>query len=60
VIENAATISNCPGVDVHAFRFDAGRQKLELLGKGSFVILGIVPQSAQLNKRDTHRGNNRP
>ncbi len=52
VLENAATISGCPGVDIHAFRFDAGRQKLELIGKGSFVILGVVPQSTPLNKRD--------
>jgi len=56
VIENAATISESPGVDVHAFRFDAGKQKLELIGKGSFVILGVVPQSVQLQKRDAHRG----
>ena len=47
VIENAATISGCPNVDVHAFRFDAGEQKLELIGKGSFVILGVVPQSVE-------------
>ena len=60
VIENAATISECPGVDIHAFRFDAGRQKFELLGKGSFVILGIVPQSTPLNKRDAHRGKGTP
>jgi len=60
VIENAATISNCPGVDVHAFRFDAGKQKLELIGKGSFVILGIVPQSTALNKRDANGGNSTP
>lgn len=48
MIENAAAISSCPNVNVHAFRFDAGRQKLELIGKGSFVILGIVPQSVKL------------
>jgi hypothetical protein len=59
VIENAAAISSCPNVDVHAFRFDAGRQKLELIGKGSFVILGIVPQSVPLNQRDAHGGTNR-
>ena len=57
VIENAAIISECPGVDIHAFRFDAGRRKFEPIGKGSFVILGIVPQSTPLNKRDAHRGN---
>jgi hypothetical protein len=48
VIENAGSISGCPNVNLHAFRFDAGRQRLELIGKGSFVILGVVPQSAIL------------
>jgi hypothetical protein len=47
-IQDAATISGCPDVNVHAFRYDAGRQKLEFSGKGSFVILGIVPQSVKL------------
>jgi hypothetical protein len=56
VIRNAADIGQCPGVDVHAFRFDAGRQKLELIGKGSFVILGVVPQSVKLEKRDARIG----
>ena len=50
VIQNAATISGCPNLDVHAFRYDAGRQKLEFTGKGSFVILGVVPQSVKLQK----------
>ena len=48
VLENAATIASCPNVNLHAFRFDAGTQKLELIGKGSFVILGVVPQSVKL------------
>lgn len=56
IIENAAAISGCPAVNIHAFRFDAGRQKLELIGKGSFVILGVVPQSVTLEPRDAHRG----
>jgi len=56
VIENAAAIASYPNVSIHAFRFDAGRQKLELIGKGSFVILGIVPQTVQLQKRDAHIG----
>jgi hypothetical protein len=56
VIENAAAIQDCPGVDIHAFRYDAGRQKLELIGKGSFVVLGIVPQSVKLEKRDAKVG----
>jgi hypothetical protein len=45
LVQNAVTISGCPSVDVHAFRYDAGMQKLEFSGKGSFVILGVVPQS---------------
>ncbi len=56
VIENAAAISGCPTVDVHAFRYDAGRQKLELIGKGSFVILGIVPQTVDMQRRDAQIG----
>ena len=48
LIENAATISGCPDVDVHAFRYDAGLQKLEFYGKGSFVILGVVPDSVEI------------
>lgn len=56
VIRNAAIINSSPGVNVHAFRFDAGRQKLELIGKGSFVVLGVVPQSAELKRRDAGRG----
>ena len=48
VLENAATISSSPNVNLHAFRFGAGKQKLELIGKGSFVILGVVPQSVKL------------
>jgi hypothetical protein len=56
VIRNAADIEQCPSLDIHAFRYDAGRQKLELIGKGSFVILGVVPQSAKLEKRDVKEG----
>jgi hypothetical protein len=48
VLENAATIQECPDVNLHAFRYEAGRQKLEFIGKGSFVILGVVPQSVKL------------
>jgi len=56
VIDGAAAISGCPNVNLHAFRFDAGKQKLELIGQGSFVILGVVPQSVQLQKRDARGG----
>ena len=56
LIEKAAKISSCPNVNVHAFRYDAGRQKLELIGKGSFVILGVVPQSVPREKRGERLG----
>ena len=56
VLENAATVQGCPSVNVHAFHYEAGRQKLELIGKGSFVILGVVSQSARLEKRDASFG----
>lgn len=54
-IQNAATISEIPPIDVHALQFGAGRQKLEVRGTGSFVVLGIVPQSTQIAKRDAGR-----
>jgi hypothetical protein len=56
VIRNAATIDECPIVNVHAFRYEPGRHKLELIGKGSFVVLGVVPQSAELKRRDAKVG----
>ena len=55
VIAHAAAVASSPSVDIHAFRYDAGRQQLELIGKGSFVIFGVVPQTVTLNKRDAHR-----
>jgi hypothetical protein len=56
VIQNAVAIQGCPNLDVHAFRYAAGKQKLEFSGKGSFVILGIVPQSLTLEKRNAQMG----
>jgi hypothetical protein len=52
LLRNAATVEECPAVNVHAFRYEAGRHKLEVIGKGSFVVLGVVPASAKLEKRD--------
>ncbi len=52
VLRNAVAIDECPNVNVHAFRYEPGRYKLELIGKGSFVVLGVVPQSIELQKRD--------
>lgn len=56
VLRNAVAIDECPNVNVHAFRYEPGRYKLELIGKGSFVVLGVVPQSAELQKRDVKLG----
>jgi hypothetical protein len=52
VIRNAASIQECPTVNVHSFRYGAGRHKLEMIGKGGFVVLGVVPASKQLMSRD--------
>lgn len=35
-----------PKVNVHAFGYDAGRNTLEMIGKGSYVILGVIPAKA--------------
>lgn len=56
LLRNAAAIEQCPNVNVHAFRYEPGRHKLELIGKGSFVVLGVVPQSLKLEKRDAKVG----
>lgn len=56
LLRNAAAIDECPNLNVHAFRYEPGRYRLELIGKGSFVILGVVPQSAKLEKRDARKG----
>jgi hypothetical protein len=56
LIRNAAAIQECPPVNVHAFRYEPGHHKLDLIGKGSFVVLGLVPQSAELKQRDAPSG----
>jgi hypothetical protein len=56
VLRNAVAIDECPNLNVHAFRYEPGRYRLELIGKGSFVVLGIVPQSVELKKRDAKLG----
>jgi hypothetical protein len=56
LIENAAAIAGCPAVNIHAFSYGPGRHRLELLGQGSFVVLGVVPQSAKITRRDAGKG----
>lgn len=60
IIANGVIISGCPNIDIHMFRYEAGRQKLEFTGKGSFLILGVVPQSENIQKRDAHLENREP
>ncbi|HRK32769.1 MAG TPA: hypothetical protein PLD59_17035, partial [Tepidisphaeraceae bacterium] len=55
VVLNAAAISGLAAIDLHTFRFPAGKNTLDLRGKGSFVILGVIPQTASLTKRDAGR-----
>jgi hypothetical protein len=55
VLRNAASIEESPSVNVHAFRYEPGRHRLELIGSGSFVVLGVVPEGTKLEPRDAMR-----
>jgi len=37
-----------PKVNLHAFRYEAGKNTLEMNGKGSYVVFGVVPADAKL------------
>ena len=54
VLENAADIGDAklklPKVNVHAFKYEKGKQTLEMIGKGSYVVLGVVPAGTKLAK----------
>lgn len=54
-IQNAMTIETLPSVDVHVFRYAAGKHTLDVRGKGSFLILGVIPQSVKIEPRDARR-----
>ena len=47
VLEDVAEIGDAkirlPKVNLHAFRYEAGKHTLEMIGTGSYVILGVVP-----------------
>jgi hypothetical protein len=55
ILQNAVTISSAPPIDVHAMQYDKGRHTIDVRGEGAYVILGVVPQSAKLTKRDAGR-----
>ncbi len=52
MLEDVADIGNgnyrFPKVHLHAFRYGAGKNTLEMNGKGSYVILGVAPVDAKL------------
>ncbi|HEV2292693.1 MAG TPA: hypothetical protein VGR35_02495 [Tepidisphaeraceae bacterium] len=55
LILNAVSITESPAVDVHALSFPAGKHTLDVKGKGSFVVLGVIPKGAKIEKRDAQR-----
>lgn len=50
-LENAVTIPGLPALDVHVFKYDKGRHSLDVRGPGSFLVLGVVPQSTRIGNR---------
>ncbi len=52
LLADAVAIDKLPRVDVHAFRYAAGRQKIEMIGAGSYVILGVIPAEVKHEKRE--------
>ena len=55
LIQNAATIQHLPAINIYGMKFAAGKHKLEMHGRGSFIVLGVIRQSANVIKRDAHR-----
>jgi hypothetical protein len=55
VLEDVADIGDVnlklPKVNVHAFRYEAGRNTLEMIGQGSYVILGVVPAETEFSRK---------
>jgi len=54
VLQNAADIGDgtlsLPSLNVHAFNYDKGRQTVEMIGQGSYAILGVVPVNVAVKK----------
>jgi hypothetical protein len=51
-LTNAVVIQETPAVNLHTLKLPAGRSKIEMRSQGSFVILGVIPASTELVKRD--------
>jgi hypothetical protein len=58
LIQNAVAIDSLPGVDVYAQNYDAGHHTLVLRGSGSFLVLGVIPRTEQISRRDAHQSAN--
>ncbi len=56
VLRNAITIQGHPAVNVHAWHFPAGKNTLDLRGRGLFLVVGIVPEKTHIEPRDCGRG----
>ncbi len=54
-VRNAAIISELPALDVHNFEYEPGVYDVEMIGKGSYIILGAVPMARKVLKRDAKR-----
>jgi len=55
VLENGATITGLPPVNVYAIAFAKGTQTILPNAKGLFAILGVVKNSQQLASRNTEQ-----
>lgn len=55
VIQNALTITDLPAINVHVMTYPAGKHKLDLRGQGSYLILGFVPSTTEISRRDAGR-----
>ncbi len=51
LLQRAIKIDGCPPVDIHAFAFPRGRHSI-YLGKGAFMVAGVVPAGQKLTPRD--------
>jgi hypothetical protein len=56
LFQNAIQIESLPPVNVHALKYDKGRHALDVRGTGTFVVVGVIPQSATIIPRDAHLG----
>jgi hypothetical protein len=55
LIQNAVAIESLPAVDVYTQNYDAGQHTLEMRGSGCFLVLGVIPQSVHITRRDAHQ-----